>query len=71
MSCTRYMDCALALYFTDDCAIKMHCSITVNAICKNSVTQLSLNHYLKAVIQSSYVKCICRGYIDTKTVKHH
>ena len=36
----RHTHCALSLCFNNDYAIKSYCSITVNAITKNSVTQL-------------------------------
>ena len=46
-------DCALALYFNDDHTVKSHCPIKVTTITRNSVTQLSSDHYLISVILSS------------------
>ena len=62
-------DCALALYFNDDNAIKSNCSITVKTINKNSVMQINPNHYLMSVIHSSNVECRCSGFTNSKTVK--
>ena len=57
-------DFTLALNFNKDNVIKSFCSITVNTITKDSITQLSPNLYLISVIQSSSIECRCTGYTD-------
>ena len=61
-------DCALALYLNNDKLINSHCPVTENTNTKNAITQRSLNHYLKYVIQSSPIECRYPCYTDCKTV---
>ena len=60
-------DCTIACYLSNDNAIKTHCSIAVNTFSKNAIPQVSPNHYLMSVIQSSSIECRWPVYTDTKT----
>ena len=62
-------DCILVLYFNNDNAITTYCSITLNTVYKNSVTQLSPNHYLMSLIQYSSIQHRCPGYTN-ETINH-
>ena len=58
----------LDLYLNNYNVIKLHCSITVNTITKNSMTQLKPNHYLMTVIKLNPIKCRCPDFTDRKTI---
>ena len=61
-------DCALALYFNSDKIIKTYCSVSVNNISKNTVTQRTLNYNLIDVIKKSILECKCYGYMDARNI---
>ena len=60
----EYNNCIFALYFNSDQDIKIHCSISVNKISRNSISQLNANHYLMAVIQNGIIECRCPEYTE-------
>ena len=51
--------------------IKTHCSVSVHNIFKNSVTQVSPNYYLMALIKNSTLKHKCPGYTRNITLSYY
>ena len=60
-------DCAAALNFNTKIS-KIHCSISVKHISRNSIIQMSPKHYLMAIMQNSTVECKCSAYTVIRSI---